>query len=167
MRLSSVVTGAVAFVVAAALCLVAARFAVMAVEDGSETAVRRALDSNDLLWVEVYTDGLQIVLTGVAPTEAERFQAVSVVGTEVDSARILDQMAVEATAALAPPRFSAEILRNESGVSIIGLIPAATDRDALIKQIGKATGEKNVADLLEAADYPVPSGDFRPLGDRT
>ncbi len=158
MRLSSVVSGAAAFGVAAALCLIAARFAVMAVEDGSEIAVRRALDTNDLHWAEIHADGLQVVLSGVAPTEARRFQAVSVVGTEVDAARILDQMEVEATAALAPPRFSAEILRNDSGISIIGLIPSATDRETLISQIRRRTGEDQVADLLESADYPVPSG---------
>ncbi|MEX0287105.1 MAG: OmpA family protein [Paracoccaceae bacterium] len=158
MRLSSVVSGIVAFVLAAALCLVAARFAVMAIEDGSEIAVRRTLDNNDLTWAEVHADGLQVVLSGLAPTEALRFQAVTAAGSEVDATRILDEMEVEATAAIAPPRFSAEILRNESGVSIIGLVPRETDREALIALIKDRSGEDRVADLLEAADYPVPEG---------
>lgn len=158
MRLSSVVPVSAAFLLAAALCLVAARFAAMAVEDSSEIGVRRALDENDLLWVEVGVDGLQVILSGVAPTEAQRFNAVSVVGGQVDAARILDQMEVEATAAIAPPRFSAEILRNDSGISIIGLIPHVTDRDGLIADVRRRTGEDRVADLLESADYPVPRG---------
>lgn len=158
MRLSSVVPVLAAFLLAAALCLVAARFAAMAVEDSSEIGVRRALDENDLLWVEVGVDGLQVILSGVAPTEAQRFNAVSVVGGQVDAARILDQMEVEATAAIAPPRFSAEILRNDSGISIIGLIPRVTDREGLIADLRRRTGEDRVADLLESADYPVPSG---------
>ncbi len=158
MRLSSVVSVIAAFVVAAALCLVAARFAVMAIEDGSEQAVRRALDRNDLTWADVYADGLQVVVGGVAPTEAARFQVISAVGSEVDAARILDQMQVEATAAIAPPRFSAEILRNDSGISIIGLIPSETDREDLIRQIKRRTGEDRVADLLDSAEYPVPRG---------
>lgn len=158
MRLSSVVPVLAAFLLAAALCLVAARFAAMAVEESSEIGVRRALDENDLLWVEVGVDGLQVILSGVAPTEAQRFNAVSVVGGQVDAARILDQMEVEATAAIAPPRFSAEILRNDSGISIIGLIPRVTDREGLIADLRRRTGEDRVADLLESADYPVPSG---------
>ena len=104
MRLSSVVPVLAAFLLAAALCLVAARFAAMAVEE-SLNGVRRALDENDLLWVEVGVDGLQVILSGVAPTEAQRFNAVSVVGGQVDAARILDQMDVEATAAIASPLF--------------------------------------------------------------
>ena len=158
MRLSSVVPVLAAFLLAGALCLVAARFAAMAVEESSEIGVRRALDENDLLWVEVGVDGLQVILSGVAPTEAQRFNAVSVVGGQVDAARILDQMEVEATAAIAPPRFSAEILRNDSGISIIGLIPRVTDREGLIADLRGRTGEDRVADLLESADYPVPSG---------
>jgi len=158
MRLSSVVPVSAAFLLAVALCLVAARFAAMAVEDSSEIGVRRALDENDLLWVEVGVDGLQVILSGVAPTEAQRFNAVSVVGGQVDAARILDQMEVEATAAIAPPRFSAEILRNDSGISIIGLIPRVTEREGLIADVRRRTGEDRVADLLESADYPVPRG---------
>ena len=74
----------------------------------------------------------------------------------VDAARLIDQMLVEDTAAIAPPRFSVEILRNDRGVSVIGLIPAQTDREALIADIEAAARGKTVTDLLETADYPYP-----------
>lgn len=158
MRLSSVVYVAAAFVMAAASCLVAAQFAVSAIENGSEIGVREALDDKGLDWAEVYADGLQVVLSGTAPSEAVRFQAISVVGAEVDATRIVDQMEVQATADLAAPRFSAEILRNDSGISIIGLIPLETVRDALIDRIRQRAEEDRVADLLETADHPPPPG---------
>ncbi len=158
MRLSAFVIVAVAFVLAAILSLVAAGFAVSAIEDGSESAVRRALDSNGKPWAEVQADGLKVILSGTAPSEAARFEAISTTGGVVDASRIIDQMQVAATADLAPPRFSAEILRNDSGISIIGLIPAASDRDGLIRRMRKIAGGASVTDLLEAADYPVPEG---------
>lgn len=158
MRLSSYVIMAVTFAVAAGACLVAASFAVTAVETGSEIGVRRALDQNRQGWAEVQADGLRVVLSGTAPTEAERFQAVSVVGGVVDAARIIDAMEVAAVAALDPPRFSAEILRNDSGISIIGLIPLSSDREALIQRMARIDGASKVADLLETADYPEPPG---------
>ena len=63
------------------------------------------------------------------------------------------------TADLAPPRFSVEILRNDSGISIIGLIPSTTDRADLVARLTRICRTPNrFADLLETAVYPVPRG---------
>jgi OOP family OmpA-OmpF porin len=156
MRLSSVFGIVAVFTIAAVLCLLAAQISVTVIEDHSRQSVRDRLDSEGLTWAEVDSSGLQIFLAGTAPTEARRFKALTVAGGVVDAARVIDQMLVEDTADIAPPRFSLEILRNDSGVSVIGLIPAETDRDALISNIKAAAAGKNVADLLETADYPYP-----------
>ncbi|WP_300551225.1 OmpA family protein [Roseovarius sp.] len=156
MRLSSVFTIAATFCGAAVLCVVAAGFAVSAVEDGSRRAVRDMLDLRNMVWAEVDTDGLQVFLAGTAPTEAARFKALSVAGTIVDAARVIDQMLVQDAADIAPPRFSIEILRNDRGISLIGLVPKATNRKALLADVAKATDGAPVADLLDAADYPYP-----------
>jgi OOP family OmpA-OmpF porin len=158
MRLTSALIIAVTFTAAAMLSLVAAGLSVRLIEATSEIGVRRALDTNELTWAEVQADGLQITLSGIAPTEAIRFRALSVTGSVVDAARIIDETEVAAQAALAPPRFSAEVLRNDSGVSIIGLIPASTDRSAALDQFNRASGGVPVADFLETADYPAPQG---------
>lgn len=143
---------------AAALCIVAAGFAVRVIEDNSEISVRRALDSNQLEWAEVQADGLRVELTGTAPSEALRFRTLSVVGGVVDATRIIDNLEVTPAKDLQPPHFAAEILRNESGISIIGLIPAATDRNQLIERLNDLVGADLVADLLDSGDYPVPRG---------
>ena len=156
MRISSLIVVGSAFVLAAILSLVAAGFAVSAIEDNTEIGVRRALDGAGHDWAEVQADGLRVVLSGTAPDEAARFNALSEAGAVVDAARIIDGMEIAPTADLAPPRFSVEILRNDSGISIIGLIPAATDRDALIGRLQGIAGSENVADLLEVADYDLP-----------
>lgn len=155
MRLSSIFAIAGTFVLAAVLCWVAAGFAVTVIEDNSRGGVRAALDREGLTWAEVDSDGLQVFLGGTAPSEAKRFNALSIAGGVVDAARVIDQMLIEDTEALAPPRFSIEILRNNSGISLIGLIPAETDRDALLASVTEAASGADVADLLDAADYPV------------
>ncbi|MFK7744544.1 MAG: OmpA family protein [Roseobacter sp.] len=147
----------IAFSVAAGLSLLAANFSVKLIEETSETDVRSTLDRNGLTWAEVQADGLRVVLAGVAPTEALRFRALSLTGSIVDATRIIDDMGVTADEALAAPRFSTEVLRNTSGLSIIGLIPESTDREALINGFN-AMGDGTVADLLETADYPAPEG---------
>ncbi|WP_390912828.1 OmpA family protein [Pseudosulfitobacter sp. SM2401] len=158
MRLSSIIAVACTFVAAAGVSLVAANFSVKLVEETSEIGVRQALDTAEMPWAEVEADGLQVTLEGIAPTEARRFAALSTAGTVVDAARVIDNMQVEAVAAIAPPRFSAEILRNDSGVSVIGLIPASTDKTEIIDRFSAMSAGAPVADLIESADYPTPEG---------
>lgn len=158
MRLSAIVIIAITFVSAAAVSLVAANFSVKLIEETSEIGVREALDTAHMPWAEVEADGLQVTLEGIAPTEARRFAALSMAGTVVDAARVIDNMEVEATAAIAAPRFSAEILRNDSGISVIGLIPSQTDRKDILERFASMSGNGKVADLIESADYPTPDG---------
>lgn len=156
MRVSSVFILVGPFVAAFALCLFAARFAVSSIEETSRNSVRDTLDQSGMTWTEVDADGLQVYLAGIAPSEATRFRALSIAGGVVESARIIDQMEVKDTAGITPPRFSVEILRNDGGVSLIGLIPASTDREALLADVARRTDDVDIIDLLEIADYSEP-----------
>jgi OOP family OmpA-OmpF porin len=158
MRLSSIAIVAATFAAGAALCLITAVFAVNVIQDNSERGVRQALDRAALHWAEVEADGLRVHLTGTAPSEAVRFNALSTAGTVVDAARVIDNMDVKEKERPAPPRFSLEILRNDSGISLIGLVPAATDRDALTADLAALSNGGQVTDLMESADYMVPDG---------
>lgn len=158
MRVSSILIIAGTFVAAALLSLVAAQFAVRLVEETSYYGVTAALDEEELTWAEVSTDGLQVELKGTAPSESTRFLAISTAGRVVDAARVIDEMRVKAQEDMAAPRFSVEILRNDERLSLIGLIPAGVDREALLERLGEISSEDNVADLLETADYEIPDG---------
>ena len=158
MRLSSLLTIFLTFAAAAVVCLVAASFSVRLIEDSSEIGVRDALDAKGMTWAEVEANGLQVSLSGIAPTEAVRFSALTTAGSVVDAARVIDGMGVAAQEALAAPKFSAEILRNESGLSVIGLIPTSTDREYVLARFASLAGSTGVTDLLETADYPAPEG---------
>ena len=158
MRLSSVFILFCAFASAAVLSLGAAWVAAGAVEESSERAVRTELDRDALTWADVDTNGLLVFLIGTAPTEAARFQALSAAGRVVDSARVIDQIDIVDSDGIAPPRFSVELLRNDTGISMIGLLPADVDREQLVADISRALPEVPLADLLEIADYPVPDG---------
>jgi len=69
MRLSSMLTIFLTFAAAAVVCLVAANFSVSLIEDSSEISVRDALDDKGMTWAEVEANGLQVSLSGIAPTE--------------------------------------------------------------------------------------------------
>ncbi len=158
MRLPASLLTIAAFTTAAVLSAVTAGFAMRVVEDGSETGVAQALTEAGLTWAEVDADGLQLYLAGTAPDEAARFRAISTANKIVDAARVIDQINVAETSELAPPRFSIEILRSEGGISLIGLVPAQTDREKLRAQVKALAGGSAMSDLLEVADYPAPEG---------
>ena len=157
MRHSSLLLSIAAFAGAGALALGTASLAARGMEERSEKSVRSELLREGLDFARVEADGLLLTLTGTAPTEAERFRALSAAGRQVDPTRVIDSMAVAEGAALPPPRFQIEFLRNEDEISLIGLVPASADREALTGRIARATGAE-VADLLQTADHPVPAG---------
>jgi OOP family OmpA-OmpF porin len=156
MRLSSLFTRLVVFAAAGAVAYVAAEATVAEVEERSVLAVQETLVDQGYEWASVLGDGLQVILEGEAPTEAVRFRAISAAGGQVDASRVIDNLSVTDSAQVAPPEFAIEILRNNAGVSLIGLIPASTDRDALAARIQRIADGAPVTDLLEVGDYPEP-----------
>jgi len=156
MRLSALFLRIGVFVFAALVSVFAAKATVAVVEDRSVVSVRETLIDRGYDWTSVLGDGLQVILEGQAPTEATRFRAISAAGSIVDASRVIDNMGVAESANFAAPDFVVEILRNDSGVSLIGLIPTATDREALAARITSLAKGQPVTDLLETADYPMP-----------
>ncbi|KQI71596.1 hypothetical protein AN191_11440 [Loktanella sp. 5RATIMAR09] len=157
MRLSAIFIRLIVFAAAAFLSVAAARTTVSVVEERSVLAVQETLVDQGYDWASVLGDGLQVILEGEAPTEAVRFRAISAAGGMVDASRVIDNLLVADSAIIQPPQFAIEILRNNSGVSLIGLIPATTDRAALAARITDIADGLPVTDLLEVADYPTPA----------
>ncbi len=155
MRLSEYLPITIAIFLGGAACLGVAVASVSAIETQSRRQVGAALIEGGFDWADVSTDGLQVILTGTAPDEAGRFSAVSAAAEIVEASRVIDHMEVAATEYAAPPEFSVEILRNDDGISLIGLVPAGTDRAGIAERAGREIGT-SVTDLLEPADYPVP-----------
>ncbi len=149
---------ALAFIFAATLSILSAMGAARVIEDYSLSAVQTEMDEAGFNWIHVETNGLQVLLRGTAPSEALQFRALKTANGIVDSARVINEMGVVAARAVAAPRFSIEILQNPDEISLIGLIPAATDRSAILAHYAEARPDAQIVDFLETADYPVPEG---------
>ena len=158
MRFSNFVPMLLAFVVACILSVFSAGFAVTQIEQRSAGAVTTAMRDQGHDWVSASADGLQVLLDGTAPDEASRFRAISVANGIVDAARVIDRFDVAAASVIEAPRFSIEVLRNAAGISLIGLIPLVSDREALVARIRALPKAGEVSDLLETADFPSPEG---------
>jgi OOP family OmpA-OmpF porin len=148
----------VAFALAAGLALVIGLGAVGFLEGRARQSVEQALLLQGLDWADVAADGLLVTLTGTAPDETARARALTVAGGVVDAGRLRDQMAVTPSTPIAPPKFSVEILRNEDGIQLIGLVPDAGEKDGLAAAAQALMPSGTPANMLEVAAYPVPDG---------
>jgi OOP family OmpA-OmpF porin len=158
LRQSPRLVAALATAVALLLFIAAAGWAATIVERRSASAVHAALVDAGYPWANVQTDGLQVMVTGRAPSEAARFRALSAAGSVVDPARVIDAMEVADSGNLTAPDFTVEVLRNADGISLIGLVPAATDRAAIVAALTRTAGGGVVTDMLNTADHPAPPG---------
>jgi len=158
MRLSANLIALAAVLIAGLFCILSAVFAVNLIENRAASEIRHALVAEGIDWAGVEPDGLLVQLSGTAPSEATRFRALSITGTIVDAARVIDAMEVTPSQPINAPRFSMELLRNDSGVSLVGLIPAGMDRAALLEEVRDAVDDAPVTDLLETAKFDAPEG---------
>ncbi len=156
--LTGIVPHVLAIVLACAGCVGVAFWAKDKIETAALTDLNLVLSQAGHDWTNVTVDGLKVELTGTAPDEATRFDALSSAGTVVDASRIVDNMGVIAAAAIKPPEFTIEILKNTDGVSLIGLVPLISDPELIVEQVKSASDGAEVSDLLEVADFPVPPG---------
>lgn len=147
-----------AFVAAGVVSVLVAWGAAVLVENISARAVKSMLLTEGITFASVAPDGLQIHLNGTAPTEALRYKVVNLVGGLIDSSRIRDRLEVTPVKAIEAPRFSVEMLRNDDGIQLIGLLP---ESDALqgVKDTAQALSpDIPLSDMLETAAYPAPAG---------
>lgn len=158
MSKNPLVLRAAAFAVASLLALLSAGLLAGLVESRSKAELTHALEAQGLSFVSLDTDGLLITMSGIAPDEATRFEALSIAGTLIDPDRVIDNMGVADSTGLDPLRFSVEMLRNGDGLSLIGLIPAETGRARILDELASVSEGAQVTDMLETADYPIPDG---------
>lgn len=157
-RFASPAATILALSAAGGLCWFGAEAAARYIEDRSRQDVELALAASGQDWVRVATDGLQVRLTGTAPSEVDRFRAMTQASSAVDPSRVVDRMTVASMDKMTPPDFKIELLRNDQGISLIGLVPASTDRADLLQGLRSETAAPQITDLLETADYAVPEG---------
>jgi OOP family OmpA-OmpF porin len=107
-------------------------------------------------YATVNADGLRMELSGTADTEAQRYRAINIIGSVIDATRIQDLMEVTPARAVEAPRFSLEILRNDDGIQLIGLLPEGETKDALLAEAEALQPDTELQDMLETAAYAPP-----------
>lgn len=155
-RLGQGAMSALAYVAAICVFILVAWVSALLIESRSATAVSSRLLAEGYTWAIVDANGLQVTLSGTAPNEATRFRAVNLAGSVVDSTRVRDQFEVTPAAATQAPRYSIEMLRNDDGIQVIGLLPEGDDRQVLTDTVADLAEPAAISNMLETAAYPAP-----------
>ena len=148
---------AFAFVLAGVLAVLVSWLASLVIENRSTAAVTSRLLAEGYTWASVEADGLRVSLRGTAPNEAARFRAVNLAGGVIDSSRVRDDFEVTPARAVEAPRFSVEMLRNDDGIQLIGLLPEGLAEAQLTSAAETLAPGNDLSDMLETAAYPAPA----------
>ncbi|MFN4098909.1 MAG: OmpA family protein [Pararhodobacter sp.] len=128
------------------------------VEKRTADSLRGAFDGAGISWVDVSLDGLQVSLTGTAPTESARIRALQVAGRVIDMSRITENIEVPVSSALVAPVFRVEVMRNRDDLSVIGLVPATNAGGPVVERLEAALPDLHIEDMLQTSDFAVPAG---------
>ncbi len=149
---------AAAFLVAFLVALLAAWASALVIEARTAQMVTSRLMDQGITWATVEADGLQIQISGTAPNEAARFRVINIAGSVIDANRVRDMLEITPIKGIEAPRFSLEMLRNDDGIQLIGLLPAGEAVELLKAEAAPLSPDTDVSDMLETADYPAPEG---------
>lgn len=147
-----------AFLMATLVSVLIAWAAAAVVERISARAVTSLLLTEGITFVTAEANGLQIHLAGTAPNEATRYRVVNLVGGLIDSSRIRDHIEVIPVKEIEAPRFSIEMLRNDDGIQLIGLLPQGDQKDKLAQSAQALSPDIPLSDMLETADFKAQPG---------
>lgn len=129
----------------------------LVIERVSAAAVKSTMLTEGITWAEVEADGLQVRLIGTAPNEAARYRLANLVASVVDASRLRDELELTPIKAIEAPRFSLEILRNDDGIQMIGLLPAGETEELLLDRGAVLAEGGPFSEMIETANYPAPA----------
>lgn len=157
MRPAAIAFAAAGFLASAAAAALVATFAVATLEDTTVRNSKSALVASGQSWAHIETNGMQVILTGTAPDERKRIQALDAISGIVSTTRIQNLMDVEESVPAIAPDFALEILRSGTDVSLIGITPSESDGD-IIRSVIEGIAGVSLIDMKESTTWDAPDG---------
>lgn len=157
MRPAAIAFAAAGFLASAAAAALVATFAVATLEDTTVRNSKSALIASGQNWAHIETNGTLVILTGTAPDERKRIQALDAISGVVSTTRIQNLMDVEESVPVVAPDFALEILRSGTDVSLIGITPAESDGD-IIRSVIEDIAGVSLIDMKESTTWDAPDG---------
>ncbi|QHQ35935.1 OmpA family protein [Algicella marina] len=129
------------------------------VERETEGELTAALAEAEIPWASVASDGLLVTLSGEAPSERDRFQAVEAVIAKISSSRLTDETSISTDTPPPAPKLSLQILRAEDATTLLGQVSEGRSYDMLLQALEqRGTVAPPETGMVEILDADAPTG---------
>ncbi len=112
----------------------------------------------ELGWLDISTNGTTVLVSGTAPSEANRFKAITLISSIINSELIMDQIEVKKDLILPKLNYTLELIRDDDDITLVGFIPKKIKTEKLLSELTAISENASITNLLETADYPSSSG---------
>ena len=141
--------------------LIASSFALVSFYEAKTLRLlKKETSDSELSWLNVSIDGTSVLVSGIAPNEASRFKAITLVSSIINSALITDKIEIKKDIILPKLNYTLELLRDDDEITLLGFLPEAIN----IEDVDGFNPDKYKFILKKEnngnSEIPVTTGDF-------
>ncbi len=149
---------AAAFLTACAFSLAVAYVSVNRYETVTLERLSKVTRASGHAWANLEPDGQFVRVSGVASSETDGEELIRILGSLIDSGRIIAEVTPPAVPEPPLPVHTLQILRSGSDVTVSGIIPDEAERAAILRGIEAAVHSPVITDLVETSSGPAADG---------
>ena len=127
-------------------------------EEKTLRILKKTTSDVELGWLDISTNGTTVLVSGTAPSEANRFKAITLISSIINSELIMDQIEVKKDLILPKLNYTLELLRDDDDITLVGFIPKKIKTEKLLSELTAISENASITNLLETAEYPSSSG---------
>ena len=94
--------------------------------------LKKETSDSELSWLNITIDGTSVLVDGIAPNEASRFKAITIVSSVINSALITDRIEIKKDIILPKLNYTLEFLRDDDDITLVGFVPKAVKIEELL-----------------------------------
>ena len=104
-------------------------------EEKTLRILKKATSDVELRWLDMSTNGTMVLVSGTAPNEGDRFKAINLISSIINSKSIIDEIEVNKDLILSKLNYSLEILRDDDDITLVGFVPEKIKTAKLLAEV--------------------------------
>ena len=112
--------------------------------------INNEITLNKIKWMKLNVDGLKVYLSGEAPSGLSKVETIKLIQTLVSPSRIIDHTTVSSSATQEEPNFRINLVRNNTEVSVTGIVPNKIYKETIFEKLQKFPNLKKNISIFES-----------------
>jgi len=120
------------------------------IEQAVYKKINTEITLNKIKWIKLNVDGLKVSLSGEAPSRLSKLEAIKLIQPVVSPSRLIDHTTVSSSAAQEEPNFRINLTRNNTEISVTGIVPNKNYEETIFKKLQKFPNVKKNISIFES-----------------